>query len=420
MKTIFINIQWKVDKLIYYLKESFLDIKEKYNLEIINFYIPWKIDSKEIEELKKEGINMIWYIDEKNLIDIIKDFDKNNSYKVNTFTEQLIPITNRIKKELWQKITKQPNLFRNKKLQRELLLKNKEIATKYKKVNINNLSFDNLKKEFNLPFVIKPSNWLQSSWVSIIKSKLDLDNYILNFEKLFWNMSKKFDMSNFELIIEEFIDWDKYSIDYFIDENWDITSFTYPIFVYSADYVWIDDLFEFVRIASIDIVNKLDLNKLYNFLKATIKITKIKNTFVHHEFKLTTIWKFKTIELNWRIWWYRLEMYKQSSNLNLLDLMFEKKIDIKIKTNFAVALIYSEKEWILKKYNKDIFLKLQELESFFSLNTFNNTNIWKKIWLTKNWYSKVAVVKFKNTDFKQLKKDVEFLKNHYKKLLILK
>ncbi|MDQ7022259.1 MAG: hypothetical protein Q9M97_01790 [Candidatus Gracilibacteria bacterium] len=145
MKKIFINIQAKLDKFDKNYEIAFLDIKEKHNLEIINFYIKGDIINSDIFELKNIGINMVEYFNEEDLLLKIKieKIEKNNlkldnvNYYINTYVENLIPVTNEIRSLFGQKICDFPELFRNKRLQRELLLKSdKGVGSKFKKINI--------------------------------------------------------------------------------------------------------------------------------------------------------------------------------------------------------------------------------------------------------------------------------------------
>ena len=59
------------------------------------------------------------------------------------------------------------------------------------------------------------------------------------------------------------------------------------------------------------------------------------------------------------------------------------------------------------------------------LKSFYRTNKWiKKIWdnigLTKNWYGKVWSIVIFNKNYKQFKKDLEFIENVYFEILKLK
>ncbi len=418
---IFINISAKINNFDENYKIAFLDIKERYNVEIFNYYIKWNISDKEIQKLNNSWINMKKYINDDDLLEKIKILKKDNTeYFISTSVENCIIITNEIRKLLGQKISDYPELFRNKRLQRELLLKSKKwVWTNFKKINISNVTFDEIKKEFWLPFVIKPSNWVQSAWVSVIENEENFNKYINNFEKFLVKFSEKANLEELEMIIEEYIDWDKYCIEYYVDENWKINTFSEPTFILWWTDIWIDDLFEFVTISSQNTVKTLNIEKLKDFIIETVKISWIRNSYIHHEFKLTSKNFFKSVELNWRIGWHRTEIYRESSNLNLLDFMFEWKWYITSNNNFATILYYSEEDWILKEFNKTLIEEIKKLKSYFYIWLVEE-NIWKKVWLTKKWFSRSAKLRFKNSDFKQLEKDIKFIENSYKDLLILK
>lgn len=420
MDKIFINIQEKVNSLNEYYLNCFLDIQEKYWSKIYNFFL-WGDEINFLGEntLKEKWIIVLSYKDENDLIEKVRKLrQENTKYFVNTFTEQLIPIANKIKIELSQNVTDDFELFRNKRKQRELLSSNSDIWTKFQKLDYKNTNLEKILLDFSFPFVLKPSNWIQSSWVSVINNSLEFSNYMNDFQNFLNRMSSRVNVADLELIVEEFIDWEKYSIDYFVWEDWEINWITDPIYNISWKDIWIDDLFEFLIFASKNEVKKIDEEKLDLFLKNTIKATWIKNTFVHHEFKLTSKWELKTIELNGRIWWYRLEMYLESSNINLLEFMFEKKWKYKIETDFAVIQFYSERQLILKEFNDELIEKIKKLASFFSINLIKD-NIWKQVWLTKDGFWKVAALRLKHSDSSILEQDISFITKNFNNFLIL-
>lgn len=410
MKNKLINIQSKIDFFDENYKWAFLDIKEKYNIEIYNFYIKWNIEKDKIIELEKLWINMNEYIDEKDLVNKINELKKDNiKYYFNTYTENLIPILNEIKRSFWQIITKQPELFRNKKLQRELLFNyNKDYTVNYFEDNINNLDYEKIRKEIWVPFILKPKDWIQSSWVVKINNKKELEDY------------KKTNNLKNTILVEEFIDWDFFDINYYVDENQNI--FLVPLIrgKIAIEYN-IDDFFSSVRIISEESTKKILSFDIIKFVKETVKSCSIKNIFIHQEFKITSKNKIKNIEINWRIWWYRMEMYKNWYWINLLDLMFNNNYFKKnIKNNYACFTLYPIKDWILKKYNSELIENIKKIKSFNWIDLYWNSFIWKKIWLTKNWYKKVWKINLLNSNYEQFKKDLDFVEKKYKNLLILK
>jgi len=407
MKEIFININWSWKLFDYYI-ESYLDIIQKYNLEVFVFAKSFlEEDLKKKKDLENKKIFLQTYNSLEDLEEKIIKLNKNFSIKfINTFVENLIIETNKIKKKLWQEVTKNFELFRNKKLQRELLLNfSKDITVNFLEEKLKNLDFENLKNNFWLPFILKPKDWVESSWVAKIEKIEDFEIY-----------KKNNDLEK-EILVEEFIDWEMFTISEYVDEKWNII---YSPLVKNklGIEINIDDFFIFSRNINKEIQKEIESIKLKNFIYDTIKACEIKNTFIHHEFKLTSSWKLKTIELNWRIWWYRLEMYKEAYNYNLFDWIFNKKCEENLKYNTSSIAIYPEKKSKLISYNYELLEKIKKLKSFYSLRIIPEKYEWKIIWLTKDWFTKVGWIKLKNKDYNQFQKDYNFIEKNYKNLLI--
>ena len=51
-----------------------------------------------------------------------------------------------------------------------------------------------------------------------------------------------------------------------------------------------------------------------------------------------------------------------------------------------------------------------------AINKHNNF-IGKKVWLTKDWFEKVGVIKLKNKNLEEIKKDLKFIETNYNNLL---
>ena len=134
-----------------------------------------------------------------------------------------------------------------------------------------------------------------------------------------------------DFIVEEFIDGEIFTLSYFVNDFWEY--FLFPIVkVKSVQDLWIDDFSNYVRIIYKWLDLELDEEKLDIFIKKHIKIFWIKNTFVFHDMKKTNSWEFKTIEVNGRIGWYRLEMYKETFGVNMLSFI-DKVGHLNIKEN---------------------------------------------------------------------------------------
>jgi len=78
--------------------------------------------------------------------------------------------------------------------------------------------------------------------------------------------------------------------------------------------------------------------------------------------------------------------------------------------------LYATKQGILNGYNKKILEKISARDSVYTIET-DESAVWKEIWLTKEGFEKVWVIKIKNKDYKALRKDYMYIKKHYKDIL---
>ncbi len=400
-----------------YLKK-FLELVEK-EIDVNIFYTWEKLEKEYLERLKKQKIYFIYYSSENNAKKIIWDINKEkNIIYINTFDENLINLTNSIKKHINQNITKDFSVFTNKYLQRKLLLDyNSEITVKYLEKSIEKLQFEEIKKYLDLPFILKPTSWIQSSWVEKIINEKEFNNYIKNYSNLLKNLRERW-YDNKTILAEEYIDWTMYSIDYFVDWNWLIKK-SLPVEIILWKDIWIDDFMNVSRNINQKIINKFKNIDLNSFIEDTVKALNIKNTFIHHEFKITSKNKIKTIEVNWRIWGFRLEMIDLAYNWNLFDFTLDNSKNIlNLKNNLSVIFVYPDKNWILKDFNRELISEIKRLDSLYRINIIEN-KIWKEIWLTKDWFWRVCEIILKNINKNTFIKDYNFIIDNYQKILIL-
>jgi hypothetical protein len=271
-----------------------------------------------------------------------------------------------------------------------------------------NITKDDLNK---FPCIIKPNWWVQSSWVIKINNYNDYKNGLNNTLNALKKLKNK-KLWNQEIIIEEFIDGDMYTITYYVDDKQNI-SLSKPVFIKLWFDYEIEDFCNVIRIISQKTEKMVDESKLNEFIKKTVIWWNIKNTFIHHDFKINSKWEFKTIETNWRIWWYRLNMYQLWYNINLLEFPFisEKRV-YKLKNNIAIFVLYPKNDCIFNWFNQRIINDINKLKSFYSLNKVNK-KIWEKIGLTKNGYEKLWSITIINDNAKQFEKDLKFIENIY-------
>lgn len=357
------------------------------------------------------------YLNEEELEEKIKLINKNNEIIcISAPYDNSISLANKLRKLIWHKLSDYPEMFNDKSLQRKLLYENDlDISVNYVKFKIKELTFDEVVKIVGLPFVIKPLNWSSSKWVAKIKTEKNFLKYVENYEIFRNKMLENWLSYSDEIIAEEYISWEFYSIDYFVDKSWNIT-ISKPVSVKLWTDIWINDFSNLIRVVSQDTEKEYDEKKLMEFIERNVKATWIRNTFIHHEFKITKKWVYKTIELNWRIWWRRLFIYYLAYWVNLFSFLFEKPI-FNLISNIAVIRLYACKRWIFKSVNEKYLEKIKKFSSFKNLAIEKEISSWESIGLAKDWFWYVGVLQFKNKDLKEFNKDVKFIEENYCELL---
>jgi len=404
----------------YYEIDIYDKLYRNHNVKNIIFYKwTWYKDKEFLEELEEKWVSISSYTSQKNLIQKVKEYQKQwEILYVNTTAELLINTSNRVKKELWQKVSKYPKIFRDKYIQRKLLQENwGKSWIKFFTGTIKELDYDSLIETVGIPFILKPTNWLQSSWVVKINNKEDFSDYKYHFIQFHENCHNRWFESDI-IIAEEFIDGKMYSIDYFVSQSGEIIM-SKPIWVEMWVDLWIDDYFNAIIHASHDIEKQVDQKILTDFVKDCVQATKIRNTYIHHEFKITSKWEFKTIEMNGRIWGSRVEHMIEAYDMNLYE--FILGIDQKEKTlirNFIKVNIYAHQRWILAGINQELIQKVKIKKSTGKI-TVAHKKIWEVTWLTKDGFTRIIVIKLRHKNFTTIKKDLQYIKNHYTKFLYL-
>ena len=221
-------------------------------------------DDKEIDinkqtrkKLDDIWIKILWYKDYKDIINYLKKIKW--LLFINTFQENQILMTSKLKSDLWQKVTENYELFLNKFLQRDILgSKYPETITGYKIVK-KSKNLENIKLKY--PIIVKPVWWIQSSWTFKVSNNLELKNAVNNiYNNVLPKLRNKWLLES-DIILEEYIDGDMYTIDYFVDEDQNITRPSPVKILLWTDY-GINDFSNIVRILSNQVQNKINNNKL--------------------------------------------------------------------------------------------------------------------------------------------------------------
>lgn len=396
------------------------EISEKYWVKNVIFYKWEPIEYADlITKLEKFGIFVYNYQNKEDLKEQVVNFSKEYEVVfVTTAIELLINTVNEVKEALWRPLSEDPDIFRNKFLQRELIQDhNPDLWIKFMKWTPEDLNIEEIENHVWYPFIIKPVDWVQSSWVAKIRNRSDYNNYMKTYNDFHDRLKSRW-VDNKDLIVEEFIDGTLYSIDYYVNDNWD-TTISKPVKVRLWIDVKVNDYCNIARISSEKTESEFKWKRLKTFVNSTIKATGIKNTFVHHEFKINSKWELKTIELNGRLGWWRLELIKRAYDFNMYEMVCNPDIKIwKLKESNIVVNIYSTKRWMLRAYNEELLEKIEKRDSVYKIEKYDGF-LWKETWLTKDWFIKVWAIRMANKDYDELAKDFRYIKNKYKDLLII-
>ena len=107
----------------------------------------------------------------------------------------------------------------------------------------------------------------------------------------------------------------------------------------------------------------------------------------------------------------------KSYDLNMYEFIVNPEVKPgKLKNNVMGINLYATKKWILNGYNQKLLEKISKRESVYAIET-DESVLWKEIWLTKDWFEKVWVIKIIHKDYKILRKDYLYIKKHYKEIL---
>ena len=394
------------------------DLSEKYKIKNVLYY-KWDVIKFEalISKLEKFHILCKNYSNKEDLKEQVLEFGKENEIIfIDTPLELLVNTVNEIKEAIWRPMSDNPDIFRDKFLQRELIQEhNPELGIKFIKWTPESLEINEIEDKVWYPFIIKPVDGVQSSWVAKITNKDEFNYYIATYNDFQARLKSRW-VDSKELIVEEFINWKLYSIDYFVSCDWDIR-ISKPVKVRLWIDVKVEDYCNIARIATEKTEWEFKGKRLKTFINWTIKATWIRNSFVHHEFKINSKWELKTIELNGRIGWGRLELIKRAYDFNLYELILDSDAKPgKLKESNIAVNIYATKRGILEWFNEKVFKKIKSRKTIFDVR-FDECAIWKEVWLTKDWFTKVWVIKLKAKKYSDLSKDFVYIKSKYKELL---
>jgi hypothetical protein len=398
---------WQNINLSKIYREIFKDIQIKYNIKLYICYKShyWKIIKNKIQtsiSYNKDD-QFIWYIqDNYKIEDVI----------ITTFSESLVGFCHYLKKILWQTYTQYYDIFLDKNKQRLSTKEYPEIGVQSYTIWLeHNLKIEDI-NYLSYPLIIKPVAGVGSRWVQKITNFEELKNAILIIKDTLIILWEK-NLHNKKIIIEEYIDGEQYVFNYFVNNNSNYT-LSLPTKVFTLQDININDFGNWIRLITPDIYDNIDNIKLHNNISKTIIWWKIANTYVSHNIKITPNGEYKTVEINWRIGWYRLEMNWLAAKYNLFNAIIDNNTieHINIKKSLAVISIRPIWSSKLKSFNKDIINKIKWLQSFWRL-TLHTKLIGEVVWLSHQWYSPLGTIVLLNENHNIFNQDLNTIKELY-------
>jgi len=377
------------------LKEKILYLEKLMNEHSVVVFIFHKNILK--QELWCVHFINFWDISEviEQLTQIMQEYDILSLQTQNDF---FIPQIETIKSKFWIVSSLYPEVTYNKYLQRKVLERfYPDLSVKYFR------KYKNKNIELDKSYIYKDIIWLDSLWVQIVNPWDEL--------KIYWK----------DGIIEEVIEGEKYSIDYFVDKYWKITYIS-PVVLWKSWYdIWVEDFFVFLWCIHLHISNIHQSQDCVSFITSCVRAFGIRNTFMHHEFFIDSHWKYKHIEINPRQWFNRIQMVHETTKYNLLEAYLwiypEKESHIP-SSNYAVIKVYPLRRWILKCFSQSTLSYIEWLESFLSLE-MDNSMIWEEIGLSQDWFSNIWHIKLSTQNVTIIHNDINTIQSIYEDIIIL-
>jgi len=386
-------------------------IAKKYTIDIHvysnKFY---KGDKEKSEKLKKLHFYLSEYNSLESLTGQVQQLAKNNEIiYIEAFQEELVTYTQRLKKTIWLVATDNIEIFTNKRLQRELMSKNKEISVQFFSTTVWELDYKKIKTQLWESFFIKQESWCEWMWAKYIKSTQDIEEYKGNHHQ------------DIPIVVEEYLDGDLYCIDYFVDTEWNISS-SPAMYSGQAKDFWVVDNFVYTSTQPFNF-QKAHISEdiVRSLLTHTVEACSIRNTFVCQEFKHQKDGSIRSIEINGRIWWRCQKNYLQWYGINIYDYIFQQSLDISTPAKGFVASIniYATKSGYLKSYNYPLLEKIRQLPSCDLIEIFPKRRENRRIGLPKDGFCRVWIIGVTNEDKEQFTKDYNFIKENYPNLLVI-
>lgn len=352
--------------------------KTKQRLRVAVLYNTKNTSTEKKEELRRN-----------QRVDIALFCDINNQIKLTQtllpYQDQLLAITCRAEKHLpyFAKViphvpylrtpTTESLVWATDKIamRRRLRLVDKKIAPRFTVVdNAKAATLQTIKDKVGFPLVLKPSGLAASLLVTICfhedELKSALKTTLRKINKVYRDNQYK---SKPQVLVEEFMDGDMYSIDAYVTSRGTVYTCP-PVNIKTGYSIGFDDFFGYRQITP-TLLNKDSIRAAETVTRTAVRALGLRSTTVHVEL-MKTEKGFKVIEAGARVGGFRHRLYELAYGIDhtvndILIRIPKKPATFKTAKGTAAALkFYAKKEGTLKRLTG--IKKIEELSSIVEIN----------------------------------------------------
>ncbi len=292
-------------------------------------------------------------------------------------------------------------------MRKRLLAYDKKITPKFKVItDVSKNTVKKIQEEIGFPLVIKPAGLAQSYLVNIIFHEEELEKTLtMVFKKINKVYKEMGGRGEPQVLVEQFMEGDMYSIDAFINSRGKIY-FAPMTHVKTGRDIGFDDFFAY-RTLTPTLLKKSSIEAAEETATKAIYALGLRSSTAHIEmFRTEDGWKI--IELGPRLGGFRNDMYYLSydmdSTTNDIFIRIPKKPTLpkKVKGYTAVFKFFAKKEG--KIISLTGIKKIQELKSFYSIHI--NKSVGDMARFAKNGGKSIFNVTLFNHDRSKLFADI--------------
>lgn len=292
-------------------------------------------------------------------------------------------------------------------MRRKFLWNFPEITPKYTLVHgVTREDISRVKRKVGFPCVVKPASLASSRFVSICYHEEELASTL---RKTFRGLKSAYkateNLVEPQVIVEEFMDGEMYSIDGYVDHSGHVKQLR-PVFVKTAQDIGVDDFYGYRHLTPWKLSDAQE-KLAYEVGQKAVSSLGLRNVTVHMEFKREDE-GWKVLEVDARMGGHRDFLYRESYGIphgmnDLLIRMGEKPVIKKKQKTFAVSFnIFAHKMGIIKSIKG--LKKVRELESIKELYILKKVG--ERVGLSKDGYKKVLDISMSNKSKEKLQADM--------------